>query len=80
MKMLSNLNLVVEHYQEKIGTVKSAKEAMRKVACEVDKDGVFGVRDAPDVEDSRLYGVPYRACRSLPLTRPLEIGHRPRTC
>jgi hypothetical protein len=52
---------VVDYYEEKIGSVKSAKEAMRRVAREVDKDGLFGIRDIPDV-DGRLY-----VAASLPL-------------
>lgn len=40
---------VTEHYGQKIGNVKSAKEAMKTVAREVDKDGLIGVK--PDVQD-----------------------------
>jgi hypothetical protein len=43
---------VVGYYEDKLGSASSAKEGMRAIGCEVDKDGIFGVRDYPDIVQS----------------------------
>lgn len=47
---LSNLISLVDYYGGKIGNANSANYAMKVVAREVDKDGLVGIKDIPDVD------------------------------
>lgn len=47
---LNNLMSLVEYYSGKIGSTSSANSAMRLVARDVDKDGLVGAKDIPDVD------------------------------
>jgi len=47
---LTTLVNVVDFYEEKIGHTRSATQALRTVAQEVDRDGLQGVEEGRDLE------------------------------
>jgi hypothetical protein len=52
-ELLSHILSVTEFYEDKVeraGAV-SAKDAMRVVAREIDADGLFGVKESPEIEE-----------------------------
>lgn len=52
-ELLSHILSVTEFYEEKVGKAGavSAKDALQVVSREIDSDGLFGVKNTPEIEE-----------------------------